>query len=300
MEDFKGKIDWIELVTHYRCNCSCKVCPTARISSSGSLSLEEIGNWLQMGKKLGASGVWFGGGEPTMHDSLAKSVEWSKRLGYKKILIQTNGLRLAYPAYAERLIKAGINMVNLSMKGADARTHDDMTRVQGSFELMKMAAKNLYLNNIHLGADILVTSKSVVQLKSMTELASELGATSVTVMLVSLHGLDKEKDINWLPTSELLAEHMQIAMDKAVELGIEITSLHVPPCLLAKRHRNKYFHAGLYRLLVIAPGQSPFLAETSPTEGGSYLDICDNCSERQKCLGFTSEYLTMNHELAPI
>ncbi len=295
LDSFKGKIYWIELVTHLQCNCSCRVCPTARMLDNSAFSTDEMASWLANARKVGARGVWFGGGEPTLHHGLVNAVKTAKDLGYRNILLQTNGLRLAYDHYLERLSNAGLNMVSLSLKGADSQSHDYMTRVPGSFELLTEAAKNLVDEKIPINADILVTSHSVRHLRSMIELAADLETASVTLMLVSMHGLDRKEDHHWLPEPQLLSEHVEAAMDTALSLGLKITSLHIPPCLLAKRHRENYFHAGRYGLLVVPPSQEAFMAETSPTEGGNYLEQCQSCSERQDCLGFSSEYAQMKN-----
>jgi len=68
--------------------------------------------------------VIFTHGEPTLHPQLPELVELAAKLGYRKRGLVSNGRRLSVPAYADRLLDAGINRFVLSIHGPDAATHD--------------------------------------------------------------------------------------------------------------------------------------------------------------------------------
>jgi MoaA/NifB/PqqE/SkfB family radical SAM enzyme len=291
---FAGRLDWIELVLGYGCNCRCQVCPSVRIPGQEHLETAQVHQWISSGHDLGASGVWFGGGEPSLQPALAAYVEQARRLGYQRIRVQTNGLRFAYPAYARRLVDAGMNEVCLSVKGADAATHDGLTRIPGGFALLERAAENLAGMGVRLGADVLMTTRSLDQLTAVVERFGSLGCVELTFWLVSLHGLDAVADRAWLPRFDSLAPHLQAALERADQLGLVGRSLHTPPCVLPASVRDRYHPAGRYRLLVVTPGQAPFLAEDSPMEGGQFLPGCAACSARGVCLGLRADYLDIH------
>ncbi|MDI7269113.1 MAG: hypothetical protein QME96_14080, partial [Myxococcota bacterium] len=77
--------------------------------------------------------------------------------------------------------------------------------------------------------------------------------------------------------------------------GLDATSLHTPPCALAPEDRERYLHAGHYRLLVVVPGSPPFLAEESPMECGEHPPaLCRACAARKDCLGVRAEQLRLH------
>jgi len=298
-------IEWIELITGYSCNCSCPICPSAQMAPparSASLTLAQMSRALDMGRGRGAVGVWFGGGEPTLHPGLPATVNLARRMGYEKIRIQTNAMRLAYPDYARRLVSAGVDRVALSVMGAYDQQHNEVTRHERSFELLVQAAGNLRGLRVRLEADVLITAKNVNSLSDVVQRFTPMGVTRFTFWLVSLHGLDFDSHANWVPSMQQVKPALQSAFDSARALGADATTLHTPPCTLDPLYRSLYLHAGRYRLLVIAPGNDPFMAETSPMEGGVYLDQCRDCSMRSGCLGLRDDYLRIHgtEQIKPI
>jgi pyruvate-formate lyase-activating enzyme len=297
-----GPLHWVELVIGYTCNCRCAVCSSSNVQPSAALSLDQMAAALRSSRSRGASGAWFGGGEPTLHPKLLAAVSYAKRLGYARVRVQTNGLRLAYPDFAAALVRAGATEIALSLKGADAAVHDAVTGREGAFELVAAALTNLTKLPVRVEADVLITTRSVPHLARAVEHFASRGVVSFTFWLVSLWGLDAGQGVEWLPSLRAVEPELGRAFEHAEALGVQATSLHTPPCVMPERHRHRYVHAGRYRLLVVTPGQEPFMGEQSPMEGGVYLDGCARCRERENCLGLRADYLRVHgaDEFVPI
>ncbi len=62
----------------------------------------------------GAPTIDFIGGEPTMHPELPRLIAAARARGFARVLICTNGVRLARPGYLDQLIAAGLTGVRLS------------------------------------------------------------------------------------------------------------------------------------------------------------------------------------------
>ena len=71
---------------------------------------EETVRFMEENRDLGE--VLFTAGEPTLHEDLERYIGHAKRLGFHRIGLITNGRRLAYRAYAERLLRRGLNSVD--------------------------------------------------------------------------------------------------------------------------------------------------------------------------------------------
>lgn len=295
-------MDWIEIVVGFGCNCRCRVCPSATQAHAPDMSAEEIADWLSKSKESGAKHVWFGGGEPTLHPDLIPSIERARGLGYDRIRIQTNGLRFAYLPFTRRCLDAGANEFSLSIKGADANTHNRVTRNPGSFDHLIQGAKNLAAKGARVEGDVLITSVSMTRLADAVKRFSGLGVGRFTFWLASLFGMQGKGLEPLVPGMTDLMPHLESAFEAAERLGVTATTLHTPPCVLKPEHRRRYMHAGTWKLSVITPGSQPFAAEESPIEGGVYLESCADCDLRSGCLGLRKDYLDLfgPDEFAPV
>jgi MoaA/NifB/PqqE/SkfB family radical SAM enzyme len=286
-------MDWIEIVVGFGCNCRCRVCPSASQTHVPDMSAGEIAGWLEQGRELGAKHVWFGGGEPTLHSDLIRSIELARELGYQRIRIQTNGIRFAYLPFAKRCLEAGANEFSLSIKGADAIVHGQITQNPEAFGHLLQGARNLAAEGAKVEGDVLITSISMTGLADAVERFAAPGLTRFTFWLASRFGMEAGGIDDLLPRMTDLLPHLESAFEAADRAGVEATSLHTPPCVLGEKYRDRYVHAGTWKLSVITPGSQPFAAEDSPMEGGEYLEGCAGCSLRPGCLGLRKDYLEL-------
>jgi MoaA/NifB/PqqE/SkfB family radical SAM enzyme len=287
-------LDWVELVTGFACNCRCVVCPSSYITGASALTQAEMLTALTQAKSRGATGAWLGGGEPTLHPALLPVIRRARALGFQRVRVQTNGMRLAYPAYAGSLADAGATEVSVLALGASAATHDAASRCPGSFDLMASGCGNARAHGLRLEVDTLVTRHSIPELGLIVERSAELGASAINLWLVSLHGLADLALEKWVPSFVELRAPLQQALATAEARGMQARSYHTPPCVLDESFRTHYYPANRWRLLVVAPRQAPFLAEASPMEGGSRVDACASCAARGDCLGLRADYLRLH------
>lgn len=110
-----------------RCDLECPVCLAAARPMGADLSPEVVEGALVRLIELegGVTPLQLSGGEPTQHPELGEIVRRARRLGFRKIEIDTNGLAFARdPALAEQLRAAGLVGVYLQMDGLEAGTFE--------------------------------------------------------------------------------------------------------------------------------------------------------------------------------
>ena len=163
----------LHLITSRQCNNNCLFCLDDR-EARPQLDWPEAEAQLRVNRHLGS--VLFTCGEPTLHQDLIRLIALARELGYGEILLVTNGRRLAYRDYAERLLAAGLTGVTFTIHGPDARTHDRLVRTPGAFEQAWQGLRNL-ADLRRDGAALRLTTSSVVQkgnLAHLTELLERL------------------------------------------------------------------------------------------------------------------------------
>jgi len=111
----------------------------------------------------------FTGGEPTLRKELPSLIRLAVKIGYRYIRLQTNGLRLADPAYAKSLADAGLSFVKFSIHGHTAEVHDSLTMVPGSYEACLKAMRNLRRLNIGVGVNLVLNKRNYRHLREIYE-----------------------------------------------------------------------------------------------------------------------------------
>ena len=120
----------------YPCNFGCPNCPYTDANSEirrfyhergGDLFKEEL--WNKVAVECGRYGAWMrctGGGEPMLHPRMVDMIEFAKRQG-ARVWLNTNGSMFGptppLRQKLERVIAAGIDLIEFSMDAADAETY---------------------------------------------------------------------------------------------------------------------------------------------------------------------------------
>lgn len=120
----------------YPCNYGCPMCPyTDSNSELRRFYREQKGDlipvslWNKMADECGAHGAWMrctGGGEPMLHPHMVDMVDYAKERG-ARVWMNTNGSMFGptekLRSRLERIIRAGIDLIEFSMDAGDAETY---------------------------------------------------------------------------------------------------------------------------------------------------------------------------------
>ena len=277
----------IELVLWFQCNCRCRFCVVEPAAARQIMDTATALRHLERAREGGASAVDFGGGEPTLRKDLAELARAAKKLGYEKIGVKSNGLRLCYPEVVEELLRAGVGHFAVSVWGASPGEHDALSRAEGSFEMMEMGVKHVLDLGGEVSAEILLTTETVPRLEELTRALSELGIREFHLWLYSLFGSGGALP-ELLPRLSEAGRAIAWAAWSA-EKDVRFSTTHVPPCFLSGAE-ELYENIAASDLVIVTPGNS-FPAESSPFEAGAKTARCRGCAEEERCAGIRPEYL---------
>ena len=166
-------------VTH-RCNMKCKNCyvPNREIPD---MDIDKLIDCLSKFPKRASIRII--GAEPTMRSDLPDIISRIKALGHRQILL-TNGLRLARSGYVEKLKKAGLTHVYLSLNGADNddwyETIDEMPCAVKKVKALENLVKNKMI--IQTGT-IIVRDINETAPKEMVRLFNQVGLKNVVMRI---------------------------------------------------------------------------------------------------------------------
>jgi len=284
-------VKWLEISADYACNQRCLGCFS--VDGAGpSMDASEVAETLRYGREQSATGLWLGGGDPTLRRDLAPMIATARKLGYQRVKLQTNGMLLAYPQLTRRWIEAGATELNLSIKGACAATHDRLTRTPGGFGLMEKGLAQWRRHGLPVEGDVLLYRSNVEELPEIVGHFFPLGIGQFHVWMLS-GAVEAGEDVAAeLPRmSEVVA-----ALEKTLALGLSdrpdfLESLHTPACVLRGQTKRCLFHAAALEMIVANPGRHRFRLEESPIEGGHYTPRCGSCAARASCGGIRADYL---------
>jgi len=131
IDGFGRRIDYLRISVTDRCNFRCVYCmPPEGVpwrDMDEILTFEEIERFAAAAVGEGVSKIRLTGGEPLVRKGIVEHVARLRAItGLEAIAITTNGVLL--PRYAEQLVAAGLNRVNISLDTFDADVFREITR----------------------------------------------------------------------------------------------------------------------------------------------------------------------------
>ena len=289
----------IELVLWFRCNCRCLCCVVDERVAGQSMSTAAAVRHLAVSRKAGARDVDFGGGEPTLREDLPALAQAAAKLGYRKIGVKTNGLRLCYPEFVARLMRAGVNQFTFPIRGHVPEVHDRLARTPGAFEMMEMAVKHAVDFGAEAEAEVLLTTETVPHLRELIGHFTAIGLRRFRMYFFSLFASDQTMP-ELLPSLTSAGRAIVAAVAASRRDKASIYTTHVPYCFL-RPYPGIYSSSARAGLDIITPGGS-FPNAQSPFEAGRKTARCAGCAKYALCAGVRPEYLERfsDREIRPL
>jgi len=165
--------------------------------------------------------VAFVGGEPTLDEELPALVRGADARGARRIIVQTNGRRFAYRAYARVMREASDKLgLDISLHGSTAAMHDYHTQTAGSFQQTALGIRNARAEGIDVGVTIVVTRSNYRHLVEVVHLVRGLGAKAIKFVLAERFGRAVEAADRVVAPLELVEPHLTRAVREAARFGL--------------------------------------------------------------------------------
>ncbi len=224
----------VEVTMHFACNLRCTHC-----------MIEGTMDWLrpEPDARFGAilaenarTGRWdsltLTGAEITLRRDLPDLARAARASGFRHVRIQTHGGRLADPAYARRLVEAGVDEYFVSVTAADAETHDGITGITGSFDATLRGLEVLdAMPGVLLLTNTVITRRSFHQLEQVVQRLGHLRRLG-RMEFWGYWPMRETDEKGLIASHPEVLPHLRAAIAAARGLGRSVAVKNFPECLL--------------------------------------------------------------------
>ncbi|HEY3352385.1 MAG TPA: radical SAM protein, partial [Polyangia bacterium] len=221
--------EWVTLTN--RCNNRCLFCyelgPDGARQSAWDEEPEAVLRKLREARERGFGGVVLTGGEPTIAITLGLALAEARALGFEEVILATNGRRLAYGPYAERLARAGLTHAHVSLYSHDAKVHDGLTLAPGSFNQTVDGIRHLVRLGVTVTANYIVNRRNFRDLPQYFDLLRALGLDRASVMGLKPFGgaFHHREAVSFRPAAAALAVSAGLAYGRALGFTLKTMGL---------------------------------------------------------------------------
>jgi radical SAM superfamily enzyme YgiQ (UPF0313 family) len=268
------------LAPSYRCNNRCSFCCTSTLSRADA-SLARLRRELDRAAREGVRQLDIDGGEPTLFPHLPELIEHARTVGIRRITLVTNARRAAYPAYAARLKKAGLDAAVVTLLAPEAATHDELTRVAGSFAQAVRGIRALRDTGIELLGNTVLLPENLSAVPATVRLLLRLGCRSVNLQYPLPIGEASRRDFGFPHPDPLRRVLSRLRSGERSRIQLH----NLAPCLLGQHARWVPFGGGKrYLEMLFAHGRRQNFGRMLETIAHK-LPACDSCAARVLCPG---------------
>ena len=287
----KQNLKCYELILNYNCNARCLFCSQGSFDKSLNADFKLAAESIYGAYKSGYRRLGLTGGEPLIRADILKVIALAKSVGFDFIRVQTNGIKLADPAFCRRLAAAGLTFCKFSLTSDRPAEHDRLLGVRGAYASAVRGVKTLRKLKIRLGNNILVNALNYNRLPEIIRSFMELGITNFVVIYpVYIGGMAEHSDVLGVSLGECekyFAEAAEL-MEKSGLEG-EILFLNVPPCFL-KGRESLAVGLDLFNTVVTDPAGAKSDLDLTANRAKVRAPACRNCSLRRRCAGVDAHY----------
>lgn len=292
----------------YACNNSCVFCVNADKRGLPERGWEELAREIYRAAALKPGVLELIGGEATIRPDFLRLVALAKKLGVPEVVCATNGRAFADAAFARSAVKAGLGSLIFSVHGPDAKTHDSLTGVKGSFAALRRGLANLRrLGFTRINGNTTVVKGNMRRLPELARFYIRNKVRNVEFIFVDpSSGGAKSAFREVVPRISAAAPYMRRALAAGLKAGYDQwKARYVPLCFFKgfETQVSELAERELYHTEHWAQDFRNRDASASRAKvGRKKTSRCRGCALYEKCEGLWKSYLERygDKELKPV
>lgn len=247
--------------------------------------------------------VCFTSGEPTLNPRLPEFIMAARRLGVPVVSLISNGRMFANPNFTLKVLKAGLNLLNVSIHGHNKRIHDGLTRSPGAFEQLSKGLVNLSrfgrISNLKLRTSTTVNKRNLPYLRELILFLQRFSIEQYVFNAIQPAGRANNHFDKLVPTYTEIVEGYYQMLKSFGERRIPAYLVDIPHCLTEDVPPE---NRGFFEERFISENQQDCQfelptpqADKGPVsywgQGKTKLDTCHQCKYDRVCDGIWKPYL---------
>ena len=303
-----GRTQKLVLFTGFSCSSHCHFCIDLNKRDLPDKSTRQIVGEMVAAKAAGVEYLEMIGGESTIRRDFIPLVRVARKLGFKDVVVVTNGRMFASPEFAKATVAAGVTDLVFSIHGPDAKLHDELTYVPGAFdELIRGVANVRGAGLERIFGNCTVVKQNMKRLPEIAALFLKLGIHHVEFIFVDpTYGGAYTNFSGLVPRISEAAPYMREALDVGRRGGTrDFVARYVPLC-----HFTDYLdqvseirEVATFRTRHWAPDfKNEDVGAGRVIAGREKTAKCAGCSLYDRCEGIWKEYVRRydDSELVPV
>ena len=296
------KYEKYEIFLNFECNARCIFCSIGHMFNKERKikSYEEVMREIEWANKNGIKVLSFSGGEPTIRKDLVDFVRYANKLEFDTIEIQSNGMMYYYDDYVQRLVDAGVNRFLISIHGSNPKTHDFLTRVNGSFKRTMTGIENLFKRDVELRFSIVINKYNYKELEDWAKMLLKYEGFSYHLNYITPVGFAKNTYKKLAPKISEVVPEVKKAVEVLLNTGLGPWIHNIYPCNMPGYERMM---SELMEKKTIISG-ADFKADIDETkmDGRMKPKSCEKCKFNHMCVGPYRKYIEVfgSEEFAPL
>jgi len=297
VSDVMSEIRKIEIVTGFACNNNCMFCSVGDKLRSFDKTTEQILNDIDRAVAERPEEINFTGGEPTIRRDILKVVSYAKSKGMKKIRVTTNGRMFSYDNFTKDIVDAGLTGAIFSVHCPDAKLHDRLSGVKGSFEQTMKGLKNLHSYGKTIDVNTVITSETYNLLPQNMEMIKDY-VRSVCIIFPTIDGhLKVNREL--IPRMKDAEKYIHEAIDVLKAAGKQAWTMNYPICFM--KGYERFSSLTELKTKMFWPHMDTILDEKRKSDN-IHVDACKDCRYRLVCMGVMKGYVDVmgDKEIKPV
>jgi MoaA/NifB/PqqE/SkfB family radical SAM enzyme len=286
------------IITGYSCNNRCGFCIDANKKSLPQKSTQGIISEMIETRSRGRTYLEIIGGEQTIRPDFIYLIKMAKKIGFKDIVMATNGRMLSYRDYAKKLVEAGITSIIFSIHGHKPELHDFLTRVNGSFKQLLEGIRNIKMLDFkNIGSNTTIVKQNYKYLSEIGRFIQDLGIRNAEFIFVDPNSGGAHDNFKELvPRISEVAPYAKRCLDIGKSNGAHHWHIrYVPLCYFVgyEKQISELYEVSHFQTEHLAPDFRNFDVEGSRKRIARVkIFRCKDCIYYNYCEGIWKEYIT--------
>lgn len=292
-----------------KCTNNCIFCIVeGRNEIAKDQNIDDIKDFLSLYKDKGYTSVNLHGGEPTLYKELDNLIDIINELGYRHIVIQTNGVRLEDEQFVKNLIANNVKLFVVSMHDCIAEYHNKVTKSTNSFQRASNGIKSILQHNGEVRTNTVLLKSNYKRIGDIIDYLYGLGVRTFNISSLNPYWITLNRDSSLFdelaPSYKEMEPYLREMLDSYKDKEVSITLEGFPYCFLPE-----YNNFNLYnniRDIVLLSDFNKSIIRYEEFLNQSKIRIkreeCTNCFKNDVCKGVWSGYIKMQgwNEFNPV